>query len=41
MAINFSEAKLESVRMAFEVVMLERLAKSSRERKMLMVAQSS
>ena len=41
MAINFSDAKLDSVRMAFEVVMLERLAKSSRERKMLMVAPSS
>lgn len=31
-AMIFSEAKLVNVRMALEVVMLERLAKSSRDR---------
>ena len=41
MAINLSEAKFESVRMAFDVVMFDKLAKSSRERKILMVAPSS
>ena len=30
--ISFSEAKFESVRMAFDVVMFDRFAKSSRER---------
>ena len=29
MVINFSVAKLDNVRMAFEVVMLDKLAKSS------------
>ena len=32
MIISFSEAKFESVRIAFEVVMFDRFARSSRER---------
>ena len=32
MVISFSVAKLDKVRMAFEVVMLDKFAKSSRER---------
>ena len=32
MVISFSVAKLDSVRMAFDVVMFDRFAKSSRER---------
>ena len=40
-AISFSEAKIDNVRIAFEVVIFDRLARSSRERKILMVAPSS
>ena len=32
MVISFSVAKLDNVRMAFDVVMFDKLAKSSRER---------
>lgn len=41
MAIIFSAAKLDKVRMAFDVVMFDRLAKSSRDKYMLSVDLSS
>ena len=41
MAISFSLTKFDKVRIAFEVVMFDKLAKSSRARYMLRVAPSS
>lgn len=41
MAMIFSAAKLDNVRMAFDVVMFDKLAKSSRDKYMLSVDLSS